>query len=1226
MSSVVGLSMVLALAPALSPVKALDASCPTLMAGDEIKVGTTAPIYILDANLNYRYFKTGDAYKTYKPDYGGFKVITQNCFVSLSPSPASADAAVTVRPGSRVLKMLSEPTNLYVALPGGIQLISDQTARTLYGSDYASYIYTVSVEEQASFKGCVKPGMVTEGKVHPGMVVRTPGTGAKIWYVSETNQLREVSSNALAGNYFNGGVAKGARVLKTSIYTVPDSAVAGLAIGSPVLTTETMFADRTQDGYNCSTGVWTEPKGGVVTPNQPTSGNLNLSLASANPSGQKLVPTGTNTLVKLMDVNFQAGSTEAVVTGLNLMRSGLMVDSDINNVYIMDGNTVIATNLGITNGKMNFSNPNGLFKIPANTTKKLTFAATLNTNAATRSIRVMINAAADITTSGSGTIGGTFPISSDEYQGTNLANNAGGVQINNIANNQNISVNAGQTDVVVGKISVLGQNQVTQIRTLKFTNIGSVSSGDVTNFKLVNTSNGQQIGSTVGMSNGNEVVFDLSNNPLQLNAGDTRMLDVRADITGGPFRNFQLAIQRNYDVIAHDMQFNFPVLPSLQTGSFPAKMYFVNINEGSLTLNRATTSPSINVLPGGTNQDLAVFSARANGESVRVTAVNIDLSGTMTLASYITNLKLVDDQGQQIGATQATISTNPEAQFTNLNYVIPANATRMLYVRADVSSSATGTIRADLAGVNGEGFTSFRTFTGLGATGNTLTANTSILTVARNSAMASPSNVVAGRQGVRIASYLLQAGSVSDLQISSIAVKTTLTNVGNQFRNLRVVYNSPVNAPCTGTQIGQYQNTLSDATQYLFNFNQPLTVTQGSALAVEVCADAQTGASFMSNYVVEIPVGGVSGLALKTNQSLSSIPASAVAGQNVQTVQSGTLTYFVDSGAPYTSAGKPRRQIGMGTQNVKLASYILNANQNEDIFVTEATALVNSYYSGAFTNYRLMSGNVVYGTGTLTGSAPSFVVAFTGLRNPASGEYIRVPASKTLTLDVVADANPFTSIESSGFHTATQNASTTVRLASTTYQGADSSVVGSASSSAAGLAFDTLRTTLTGDYASGFASNITGGLSTNATVGAIAFTAGSNDYAYVTSVTFDHSYSGASSTQMTVVYELLDVATGQVVATTSVNSANSGSGTFVLNQGPAVNNGPQGVAGLSVAPTTVRTFLVRANLSGSYARVGTTEISWNVRLTGWTWSDYTRHSLSADPAFTLPVNVGTSKF
>jgi hypothetical protein len=228
LSGVVAVATVLSLAPAfVNSAKALDASCPNLMAGDEIKVSGKPAIYVLDVNMHYRYFFSGDVYKTYKQTYSGYKEISQACFNSLSSS--QFPASINPRPGARVMKYVSTD-DLYVGVPGGIQKITADAARVLYGSDYASNILSISVVEWPALSQNVRAGTITTATVHPGMVFRVSSKPTSLWYMAYDNKIHEVASSAVDANYFNGAVSKNGKVVRTAIYTVPDSAISGIPL------------------------------------------------------------------------------------------------------------------------------------------------------------------------------------------------------------------------------------------------------------------------------------------------------------------------------------------------------------------------------------------------------------------------------------------------------------------------------------------------------------------------------------------------------------------------------------------------------------------------------------------------------------------------------------------------------------------------------------------------------------------------------------------------------------------------------------------------------------------------------------------------------------------------------------------------------------------------------------------------------------------------------------
>jgi hypothetical protein len=118
---------------ALIPSVAQGATCPTLAAGDMIKVTGKPAIYAVNNDLKVLYFPSGDEFKSWRPTYGGYIAVTQECFDSLSV-PSTYPGAVNYHPGSYLVKRASSD-QLYVVLPGNsLSKIDAASATTLYST------------------------------------------------------------------------------------------------------------------------------------------------------------------------------------------------------------------------------------------------------------------------------------------------------------------------------------------------------------------------------------------------------------------------------------------------------------------------------------------------------------------------------------------------------------------------------------------------------------------------------------------------------------------------------------------------------------------------------------------------------------------------------------------------------------------------------------------------------------------------------------------------------------------------------------------------------------------------------------------------------------------------------------------------------------------------------------------------------------------------------------
>lgn len=929
----------------------------------------------------------------------------------------------------------------------------------------------------------------------------------------------------------------------------------------------------------------TQTGGGVTVP--VSGGAISVGLASDNPLAAS-VAVGTNELVPVLNLNFSAGSSNATVTGFNVVRSGLSSDQDLNNVYLMDGSKVIATNMSVSNGVVNFSNPMGLFTVNANSSKKITVAVSLVSTAAGHTLAFSVASASAITSNAS-SVQGSFPISGNVLTAATVTNLGSLAVANNSSGNTNttgLTVNAGQTNYIVGQFTLQAQNQTVSVRSIKATLVGSTNATDLTNIKLF--SGATQLGATAtGVDANNVVTFDLSASPLQLTAGQTVQLYVYADVNGTVGRYFQFSVQHNYDVIAQDMMYNVGILPANPTGqstSYPMNLSYVNVQSGTLTMTRNANSPVNYVLPGGTNQVLAQVDFKAVGEAVRVTALNLDLTGTSIGTSSITNLKVVDDQGTQIGTTQQAVSTySAPAAYTNLNYVIPANTTRTLSIYADLNSSASGNMVAGITGVVGQGYTSLASLTGSNVYGNTLSANATLLSVYQNSALGS-TNVVAGQNAAKVGSFTLVAGAASDVSVSAVSlVATSSANIQNLLVKVG------------GTQVGQTQPTIVNGTTYNFSFSSPVTIPKGGQIVVDVYADVKTTASSVSGVIVYVPATtGVSATAVATSQVVSSVPAAQVNGQTVAITTSGAATYALYN---TPAAG----QIGMGSTGVVLATYKVTGSANEALTLNTVYLKATSTNTSVFTNFRLVdaAGKQWGTTLNLAGAGTSSTLTWVGVNIP-------VAQNGYVSLSVVADANTWTVLQGTGVETASQNATTSASINQIDFIGAASNTTGNTTSTSYGSIFNVLRTTMTPATATGVTMGT--GAASRTLVGAFTISAGAGNDVVLTNMSLTQLISNASSSATTSTVTIYDSALNQDVASAAVT---------VTGITPVVF----GMASSTVTAGTSKTYYVYSDTSSFRTKPANSSasITDQIGLTAMTWSDGTVLGLSSDPRVVLPL-------
>ncbi|MCL4403872.1 peptidoglycan-binding protein, partial [Patescibacteria group bacterium] len=297
------------------------------------------------------------------------------------------------------------------------------------------------------------------------------------------------------------------------------------------------------------TGTGTTGTGTVV----PTGSGLAVSLASTNPVGTNIATGAVNQ--KMLSLNFTAGSQAVTVTSLQLVRGGLSQDSDLLNVYLYQGGQRLATNMGISNGVVNFNQASGLFTVPAGQTVTIDVTADI-ANASNTGHIITLSLASATSVTASAQVSGSFPITGNAMTianvtlaSLNFTNSSVGTSSASAVN-----VNAGQTHNVVGTFTLQAGSDPVKISSIRFTEAGSIPTQYLQNIQLWNGST--QVGGTLQTMNGNIAYFDLSSAPLMLAAGQTAALTLYADVTAGVGYYFQFTIQQSSDIQAVDTMYN----------------------------------------------------------------------------------------------------------------------------------------------------------------------------------------------------------------------------------------------------------------------------------------------------------------------------------------------------------------------------------------------------------------------------------------------------------------------------------------------------------------------------------------------------------------------------------------------------------------------------------------------------------------------------------------------
>ena len=956
-------------------------------AGDLIKMDGLSSVYYLGADSKRYVFPNEQTYFSWYSDFSGVVTIPQS---ELETYPLGAN--VTVRPGTKLVKITTDPKVYAVEPNGTLKWVPDETtAVALYGATWAQKV--VDVPDAFFTNYTVSATQVSATAYPTGSLVKFGGT-ADVFYINADGTASKVATEAT----FTANRFKWADII-TSTLTLP--------------TLGTEIATATQTDTSQGGGAGTGITAGAGT-------GLTVALASDTPASatylrDTLVAQAVAPFLKL---NFSASADGAVkVTNLKLTRSGISTDTDLGSIYLYDGNTQLAEYTSFSTKVVTFSDSAGLFTVPAGTTKSITVKADISVIAVPAIVSGLIlsvNAASDITTDGAA-VSGSFPVNGNQMAVATVTD-MGYVVVKNYATFL-ATVDPGKTDEELWRFDVIANDQEMQIEKIKLTVVGTVSATDLANFKL--EQGGTQIGSTVAAMNASkEVIFDLSAAPYKITSGQTKTIIVKADVVSGSARNFKFTIRKVSDFIVKDNGYEVYTAPVKDAGAGavvftliePTVLTGTAINSGSLTIAVAADSPNGNIPSAATGVTLAKFTYKATGEDIKVTTVKVSVNEEAADAD-IRNGKLYLN-GVQVGITDPSVDDEATVLFT-MTQVIPAGTTATFEYKADIiadktkgtetigtglTAAQTVTVSLVAGTTDATGQASLASIATTAATGRTLTVQTGLLSLSKNTSFGNklatnPTGTVSAT-GVKIASFTITAGAGEAIDISQIVLKdaSNVSQMGDNFQNL-ILKNGT-------TQLGVTKGTLSvsgAATTYAFNVSPNIRVAAGTQYAVDVYADVLSGAADAGGQVLTpvILVDAISATGVITSSN-AGLAAQALALQDAYIANNGTLTVKTDADTQLAT------QLVMGATAQAIAKFKFTADATEDIRITDITVSdnVSRAATGTLSNVKLYDGDTQVGstvqTNTISATTTYANVNFSGLS-------LVIPKNTSKVITVVAD-------------------------------------------------------------------------------------------------------------------------------------------------------------------------------------------------------------------------------
>lgn len=929
-------------------------------------------------------------------------------------APLTAHAA-TMTAGDLIKASL--PAVYYYGADGKRYVFPNEKTYKTWYADFSS-VKTVTDAELAAV------AIGGNATYRPGVKMVKITTDPKVYAVAKGGSLRWVKTEdvakALYGNDWN-----------KQVDDVPDAFFTNYTVGADVAAA----ADFDKAAQQAGSTTINQDKG-LSAAGAGVGTGLTVALAPDNPAASTLVTSGTNTswaaqgLATVMKLRFTASADGAVkVKTLKLKRSGISADSDLKSMHLYsDGVPTpmarLADYTSISSAIVTFNDANGLFTVPAG--KSSDVAVRLDLDRATdanKSFRFSVEAAADVTTDGAAT-NGSFPVASALHE-TAAVTDGARVQVS--SETIPASVDSGTTNKEALRFNFQATGQKVELRGVNFKMVGTAGTADITNLKLFD--GGTQLGSTVaGLASDGTAWFDLSASPLVVSAGVTKTLSVNVDVVGGVNRTFEMTVQKESDWVIWDINYSAYVLPddSSAVGTYTVLegASNISINAGTLTMSKATNSPTGDVTRSSTNVEVARFDFKASGEAVKIENIYMycdvsDIADSSTTGG-LDNMKLLVD-GVQAGSTFDCEEEDEINVNLGSSFIIPGNTTKTLLVKADTYTVAAGahtagavvtvSVRRDdttSAPGTARGQVSLSSITMTNVTGNSLTFRTGAVTSASNVTLGNYSATnptgVANAQGARLASFVITGGLGEDADVTRVRLRdgTTNRNLGEDFQNLRVVRRD------TGVQAGTTVGALNTGTtvgNYTFTPGTAIRVKKSEQLVFDVYADVLSTVTNSAVAYTGLDLLDVSATGVTTGASADDTTVRVL--QTVYLAASGNLTVTADAATPNAD------NLVLGQTGVELARFRFAADAAEAASVSQVITTFQfrdlggnaDTVTGTWRNLKVYEAE----SGALLSTAATLSSANNTLHPYATfaGLSWNIPKGGAKTLVVKADLSPF---------------------------------------------------------------------------------------------------------------------------------------------------------------------------------------------------------------------------
>ena len=692
-------------------------------------------------------------------------------------------------------------------------------------------------------------------------------------------------------------------------------------------------------------------------------GGATVTLATESPSASNFAQG--QALADLAHFTFtNTGSADVVVNGVVLERLGFSSDYTLASVYLFDETTRLTDAATVSDGQVSFNASGGVLIIPGYSSKTISVKGDILSGTAGQTLGLgLVSVTSDTT------VEGNFPINGSTHSifAVTLANVAIGSPLPSSA----VAISPAN-DIRIWQSTFNVTTRKADFTRLVLRQIGSIQTEDIENFRLL--IDGVEVASSASFDANGYVTF-VFNRELEIGS---RTIKVLADVIGDSPAIIQMSLRDKVDIFLTDSVYDVNIQA---TSIFPCSAAGISVNGGTagdggtMTVEKSTTSPSDDVIIGGTDVVLGEWKFTAYDEPIKVETLNVGYihvnSSGIAQTSTLRNGRIMVN-GVQAGSNTTTAKAG--TSFTT-NFIVTPGAPVIVQVRADIydndgtdscslgdkitaslsagSSNAWGTVssgRTDVPSTN--------------VNANQITLFSGSMTLVKRTSYAGEL-VNLPQANFKVGEWTLTAGSAEDINIHTLSLDIDEVS-GTSFNesditDLYLVYSS---------------NTSSVKSTALANDNDwsvSLPLEKNEVMTISLYANLGTNVTSGDSFKTDLSITGVG------SDSGTTINSTDVDGQTISTA-TGTITAT-------RAAGTPTAAIFADNQSVLAVMYDFDTRY--DAFTINK--LVFAIPSVGVTS--IQSVNIKDGSTTLYSLPASRTVTFDGISIP-------VAANDTKTLSV----------------------------------------------------------------------------------------------------------------------------------------------------------------------------------------------------------------------------------